>query len=357
MVRVAQSSLQAAGTAGVCYFTKVDLQLECVSDRAQATLQLQANKKFFEVKLTNDKILTMEGPLTNRGELVVRDLLCPNSTPLLVVQWPLFEHLCYVDSEPCLVCCPKLVKVLRDMSAGDLIGKDNVETSSATMVPNAEGLVIEVVEHDDPAAQVSQQEATLLENERRISWMTSSLETSTVPESSQKSDNAVVYTGNVDFEKVLLLRFTRHPRAFEERLHEGHELETVRWTMEQAGCSQRLASGATILVRPEHYAAAKEGVARHSLGHQHVVVSECFLPLVLQAIQSLATRLKIRLRSMEIVAYISPNPGNCDDDDVFIVEHTFLAGPPPRSHNSQSVTQSTTEAHGSRNPRRRVAMP
>jgi len=110
------------------------------------------------------------------------------------------------------------------------------------------------------------------------------LDSSNATESLRTRDIVSQHETDADYEKVFLLRFTRHPRALEERLHEGQELEAVRWSMEQAECNQRLPSGGTILVQPEHYTAAKEGVARRSLGHQHVVVSECFVPLVLQAI-------------------------------------------------------------------------
>lgn len=154
---------------------------------------------------------------------------------------------------------------------------------------------------------------------------------------------------HASFEKLYLMTFTRHPQEFETRLHEGPELEELRSAMQEADCSPRLASGATLLVYPEQYHAAKQTLAHLSLKHRHVAVSETFAPIVMDAIGALARSLKVRVRSMDILAYVD----TAQDGDPFIVKHTFLDAP-HTLRNPWSVTQSTGQVHRASNPRRRV---
>lgn len=200
------------------------------------------------------------------------------------------------------------------------------------------------VAHGELPAVISEREAQAIEDEAHASWIEHNIGASSsfVPEDVNYEDSA--------FEKLYLLRFTRHPSEFEERLYTGPELEMVRTSMDSGGCSPRLSSGATLLVYPEQYPTAMRVLANTHLRHYHVCVSETFFPLVLEAVDSLASRLKVRLRSSDVLAYI----GSDNPEDVFIVEHTFLSSTPQMLHNAHSVTQSTSVAHGVTNPRRRM---
>lgn len=108
-----------------------------------------------------------------------------------------------------------------------------------------------------------------------------------------------------ELEKIYVLSFTRHPRDFERILHEGSELEQVRNHMIDNDCSPRLPSGAAIFVAPEHYTHALGMVRPLQLKHQNAVVSESCAPLVLEAVSALTPRLKVKLRSRDILAYVS----------------------------------------------------
>ena len=50
------------------------------------------------------------------------------------------------------------------------------------------------------------------------------------------------------------------------------------------------------------YKHALEVVAPRALKHRHVIVSESCVPLVLEAVAALASRLKVKLRSQDILA-------------------------------------------------------
>lgn len=203
--------------------------------------------------------------------------------------------------------------------------------------------VLEEVRHEDPPATISEEEASRVQSEQLSSWIAHNVESES--------------TGSIDineipdvaaFEELLLLRFTRHPAQFEVAIHEGPELEPLRAKMMEEGCEPRLPSGASLFVYPEQYAAARAVLADKHVKHYHVCVSKAFFPLLMDAVHSLASRLKVRLRSVDIVAYLDKS----ETADVFIVENTFLGNGTLARRGPQSVTQPTSAAHGVLNPRR-----
>jgi len=153
-----------------------------------------------------------------------------------------------------------------------------------------------------------------------------------------------------EFQHIFLHQYSRCPAPFHEALRDGRELEPVRAALEQAGHSWELPSGAKIFVYPEQFAAVAAVLARRELRPYHIAVAEAFEPLVREALSHLPSRQRIDLRQAQELMLIG-------EDEIVCVERTFL-DIPRIMRNSQSVIQSTTEAHGPSspvNPRRFVA--
>lgn len=129
-------------------------------------------------------------------------------------------------------------------------------------------------------------------------------------------------------------------------LCDGPELEPARAALEHANCRWHLPGGAKVFVFPEQFAAVSAALARHTLRAHHVVVAEAFEPLVHEAVRRLPCRSSVVLREAEPLAFLS------NEGDVVVVNRTFVHIA-QAMHTSQSVIQSTTEAHhGGLNPRR-----
>eukprot|EP00929_Paragymnodinium_shiwhaense_P120041 TRINITY_DN91945_c0_g1_i1.p1 TRINITY_DN91945_c0_g1~~TRINITY_DN91945_c0_g1_i1.p1 ORF type:complete len:463 (-),score=42.71 TRINITY_DN91945_c0_g1_i1:400-1737(-) len=220
-------------------------------------------------------------------------------------------------------------------------GPDNVEEANTDpRVPQT--LYIQDVEHSEPAAQILPEEGSRIALSTWHTWVEHHAAATTF---SRNEDNALSHTA---FEKVLLLRMTRNPPQLENVLHFGPELETIRNAMREAGCQCLLPSGASIFVHPAQYTASRRAVASVQLRPYHIVVAEAFAPLVLDALRAVPSRRNVRLREHEVVAYLDNSMEGIIN---IIVERTFL-NIPRALRGADSVTQSTTEAHGGRNPRR-----
>ena len=68
--------------------------------------------------------------------------------------------------------------------------------------------------------------------------------------------------------------------------------------------------------------------------------------------RTIPSRQDVRLREAQTLAYLASQ----GSQDVIVVGKTFLNVPLP-TRQAQSVIQTTTEAHGGTNPRRRIAEP
>lgn len=142
--------------------------------------------------------------------------------------------------------------------------------------------------------------------------------------------------------KLYLLEFARHPFSFQAALLDGPELKTCREKMGQAGQSCELPCGAKVFVHAREYALALAMLSSRELRPYHVVVSSDMESLVMEAVGKIPCRSKVKLRSRETVY---------EPHDVHI-RNTFLTGPERVLRNTESVTNSTTEAHRGLNPRR-----
>jgi len=201
--------------------------------------------------------------------------------------------------------------------------------------------IIQEVLHSESAAVIDPSEAAELVQEQQVSWLTHNLEA--------RVDTLLVDRADMFFEPVHLLRLSRHPQQLEHQLRNARELEPVRAQLNAAGKNWILPSGATIFVYAEQYESVRQTLSMQPLRPYHVIVTQSFYPLVLETIAPLRARRHGNVHPSQdnTIAYASL----CGD--VFVVENTFLDDPRSVRH-AQSVIQSTAEAHGVRNPRRRA---
>ena len=152
-------------------------------------------------------------------------------------------------------------------------------------------------------------------------------------------------TNNLQEEETIwLLRYNRHTKEFHEALH-GPELLACRESLESAGKSWRLPSGAYIFVNPNQHQAVAEMLDGRTLYSSHVVVSTSWEP-------ELQLALTYKVRESELLSVPAAGLRNAETSMVVkCMDRTFLSFSPP-FRSSVSVNQSTTEAHGGLNPRR-----
>merc|ERR1711972_799112 len=118
--------------------------------------------------------------------------------------------------------------------------------------------------------------------------------------------------------------------------------------MQEHGHDWRLPSGAKVFVYPQDADAVMAAISREELRAHHVIAAHAFEPLVMEAVGRLPSRRRVDRRGVESMAYIG------DGGEAMCVERTFLQISIHQRRSPESVTQSTTEAHGSENPRRPV---
>lgn len=96
--------------------------------------------------------------------------------------------------------------------------------------------------------------------------------------------------------KIVLLRITRHPAAFENALMQHQQLRVVRADLEKVGTNK-------VFVLPEDYCLVMAESQRQKLGRHHIVVSDQFLPWVMEVIHRLPHRENVRIKDETIIAY------------------------------------------------------
>jgi len=153
------------------------------------------------------------------------------------------------------------------------------------------------------------------------------------------------------FSKLVLLHFTRHPKAFEDALSRNPDLHAVREALISAGCSHTVQRGAKVFVMPHEYASVREAAQLHKLGPSHVVVSEHLVPQVMDVMGSLPHKANVRIKGgPETIAYTAIDEAVANGS--IVVRRTFLHFEEPHdTHDTKSVSNSTAVAHGGKNPR------
>jgi len=175
-------------------------------------------------------------------------------------------------------------------------------------------------------------------------------------------------------ERVYLLQFSRYPEELRLALLEGNALRQCRDALKDAGYNASLPSGAKIFVQPWQYKDVKAALVGTELRPYHVVVSESLEYLVSESLQQIPRQLKIKIKARSAIHLDEATSGKGGEDSLgnelnteefdgvsadtpadIVVRRTFICIV-PRLRSSASVNQSTTEAHGSLNPRRLAPM-
>jgi len=188
---------------------------------------------------------------------------------------------------------------------------------------------------------------------------------------------------------IYLLQFSRNPEKFETLLAEGMPLKSCRDALEEAGWQWSLQSGAKVFVHPWQYEQTLEFLEslEKPLRPYHVVVTASVQHLVEESLSGMPCRQgarikkRIALGSAQSGKRVKPNDkefsdhakekegSNTSEHDeeacelsqdavelpmVVCAQRTFICCLPrfPRLRDANSVTQSTTAAHGGINPRR-----
>jgi len=190
--------------------------------------------------------------------------------------------------------------------------------------------VIQIVQHPDEAAAVDPGEAAAVVEEQ---WAQQA-QLNVGASSSYSQPPGLLL-------RLMLLDFSRHPAEFHTALLEGPELHSCREQMQGLPC--KLDSGTLVFLEPFQYNVAIDAAMRehgHLTVHQ-VITSERFESNIMQAVRGLRSRLNVRLRKKQVIL----QPLEVE------VARTFLDVPDRSLRNIASVTHSTTDAHGGRNPR------
>jgi hypothetical protein len=143
-------------------------------------------------------------------------------------------------------------------------------------------------------------------------------------------------------ERIYIVGFTRSGAALKCALHRGRELEEVRRVAGEHGQSCLFKSGTSIFVYPDQYVPILSVITRCRLKPHHVVVSEAFLPLLYDEIAKFPSRANVRPNLLKTTALIDGDTS----ENICFVERTFLNAAPHQYRRLDSVTQSTSQAHG-----------
>jgi len=125
-------------------------------------------------------------------------------------------------------------------------------------------------------------------------------------------------------------------------------LEPVRAEARKHDQSCHLKSGASVFVYPNQYDAILSALKGHFLKAHHVVVSEAFLPLIYLEVVKIPSKSNVKPIKWTLWALADDET----TEEVCCVERTFSNIPVRQRCNASDVTQSTSEAHRSPNPRR-----
>jgi len=213
--------------------------------------------------------------------------------------------------------------------------------------------VLQDVHHDEPAALIHPVEAACVTAQMEAGFVERLVAPSadTVGECCLNVQDDIYGTGGevLDFDnkspfsRLVMLNFTRHPKSFEAGIMHDEGLREVREALNRSGLRLRLPSGAFVVLSPDEYPVAMQAVKDTQLTASHVIVSEALEPVVLAAVYSATShRDNVRVRHVQDLGYAGEAP--------VIVERTFLSTP-RALRSQQSITHSTTIAHGGTNPR------
>lgn len=208
---------------------------------------------------------------------------------------------------------------------------------------NAE-VIMELI-HEEAPAHIPELEAAAISDQQWVQFQELNLGASSHDEAGDSNNANSARPTVFHFQppqRIVLMEFTRNPVEYRNALLNGPELQTCREGMTRAGCAYELPSKAKVFVHPHEYADVMRWRRSQEFDLRicHVVVSQDIKPLVEQAISSIPSRHNVRTRCTHTVM---------QPPEIRVV-NTFIDVRPGVS--LETMTQSTTDAHGFPNPRR-----
>lgn len=214
--------------------------------------------------------------------------------------------------------------------------------------------VIEVIEHQEPAAEIDASEAAEVATLRNGSFVL------------HGSASPLVHdldSGSCLDEGLFLCKLNRITKLLRQAFCEGISLKQCRETLEADGHNWQLPGGALVFVQSWQFRSAMRALASIELHPDHIVVSSSIEHLVEETIELAArgsglwvkARRQLQAKDTDSVVAVASEP---DTNEVIqlVSSRTFLSFV-PKLRAAAEVTQSTTEAdsHKGLNPRRGIS--
>lgn len=153
--------------------------------------------------------------------------------------------------------------------------------------------------------------------------------------------------------QISLITLTRHPDSLEAAIAANETLDSVRVALRGAGSNVDI-GGAWLFVQPHQVpGAAAAVVQKSSMGRQHIIVAEEFLEQLKVALAAIPHKDNVRIKSLESLVHLLREPfADRAAGMTLITNRTFLeVKKRSRADDLMSVVNSTTVAHGGKNPR------
>eukprot|EP00438_Fugacium_kawagutii_P014813 Skav234787 [mRNA] locus=scaffold69:69756:70532:+ [translate_table: standard] len=227
---------------------------------------------------------------------------------------------------------------------------EEVTVQSASVPPGPvvpEDQVIQRIEHLEPAAERAPDLAAMQVEHDRIDHVAAQIQANGLD---SQQDIAPAE------ETVYLLHYNRSSERFHQALSGGRALESCRAALEAAGFQWLQDSGAKVFVHPWQFESIMATIVQQDvqLRPHHVIVSESLEHDVEASLSDLPCRDGARVKRRGVLEATYAGDQSEAEEDLamdLVADRTFLCAV-PRLRASNSVTQSTTEAHGGLNPRR-----
>eukprot|EP00439_Symbiodinium_sp_Y106_P045761 s3944_g5.t2 len=212
-------------------------------------------------------------------------------------------------------------------------------------IPDPLQEVLQPVHHNEPPAEISQEEGAAIVAEQEASWIEHNI-------GSGWHGNDLQSWVPAGLTRVVHLTLSRSHRQLDTDLADSPALQPCRQALEEEGLDWRFQpSGAKIFMEPSCFRAIRSHLSTMRLRPCDIFVAENLEEEVRRVIRQIPSSLCVFPRSSQNIAFTD------DYEKVVLVSRSFLNIPATTLLNPASVAQSTTEArtrqgyHGT-NPRR-----
>merc|ERR1740121_885106 len=236
-----------------------------------------------------------------------------------------------------------------------------------------EDLVIQELQHHDPAAQYHPVEARDIATLQWASFVECSVRERTTQKSlastTISNEDAQEQINDAALDRVHLIRFNRRPKELHKQLAHSPSLRACREALRIEGFDWKLSSGPSLFVHPWQYVSVVQALPEHGMGNSDVVVTESLEYLLEECLSNAGKGVWAKTR--ETVALTGAASSSCQVStgtgrvvqavrraaeewfETLEASRTFLCVAAPR-RNTASVVQSATNSRiqAFANPRR-----